>query len=207
MVDWHRDDPHRAGVEGVLRSVARDVYRLLEHGASATRRTIGASQARAARLADVDSDDRHPAAPSSPDGSAEPVHGSTLGFRWGGEGVSTFVPGAELSRRFYDEVVQPILSARFPDLRHAAALLGRGSEVLGFDDEMSSDHDWKPRVLVFLAEQDEPRHSAAVREGAAAGAAAGLRRSPDPLRGPHRPRLHPATAGAGPRPRHRAARL
>lgn len=78
--------------------------------------------------------------------------------------MSMFVPGAELSRRFYSEVVQPILSARFPDLPHSAALLGRGSEVLGFDDEMSTDHDWRPRALVFLAEEDEPRHGAAVRE-------------------------------------------
>src|SRR6476659_797588 len=82
----------------------------------------------------------------------------------GGGSVSMFVPGAELSRRFYDEVVQPVLSATFPGLPHAAALLGRGSEVLGFDDEMSTDHDWKPRVLVFLAEQDEPRRGAEVRE-------------------------------------------
>ncbi len=78
--------------------------------------------------------------------------------------MSTFVPGVELSRRLYDEVVQPLLSARFPDLRHSAALLGRGSEVLGFDDEMSTDHDWKPRVLVFLAEEDEPRHGVEVDE-------------------------------------------
>jgi hypothetical protein len=78
--------------------------------------------------------------------------------------MSTFVPGAELSRRLYDEVVRPVLRARFPDLPHSAALLGRGSEVLGFDDEMSADHDWKPRALVFLSEEDEPRHGAEVRE-------------------------------------------
>lgn len=78
--------------------------------------------------------------------------------------MSPFVQGAELSRRLYDEVVQPILSARFPGLPHSAALLGRGSEVLGFDDETSTDHDWKPRALVFLAEKDEPRHGAEVRE-------------------------------------------
>ena len=39
-----------------------------------------------------------------------------------------------------------------------------GSEVLGFDDEMSTDHDWKPCALVFLTEEDEPRHGAEVRE-------------------------------------------
>jgi hypothetical protein len=29
-----------------------------------------------------------------------------------------------------------------------------GSEVLGYDTEMSTDHDWGPRVYLFLNEQD-----------------------------------------------------
>jgi hypothetical protein len=37
-----------------------------------------------------------------------------------------------------------------PDVSHAAALLGEGSEVLGFDDEVSSDHDFGPRVQLFI---------------------------------------------------------
>jgi len=53
-----------------------------------------------------------------------------------------FIPGLELSARFYREAVRPLLDARFPGLRHAAARLGRGSDVLGFDTEMSMDHDW-----------------------------------------------------------------
>jgi hypothetical protein len=78
--------------------------------------------------------------------------------------MSTFVPGLEVSRRLYSEIVQPVLSAGFPDLPHSAALLGRGSEVLGFDDQMSTDHDWTARALVFLAEEDEASHGDAVRE-------------------------------------------
>ena len=78
--------------------------------------------------------------------------------------MSAFVPGLELSRQFYGEVVRPVLDARFPDLPHSAALLGRGSEVLGFDDEMSTDHDWKPRVLLFLREDDHARNGVAVSE-------------------------------------------
>ena len=53
-----------------------------------------------------------------------------------------FIPGLELSRRFYIEAVRPILDKYFPSLPHAAALLGYGSEVLGFDDEVSTDHNW-----------------------------------------------------------------
>jgi hypothetical protein len=60
------------------------------------------------------------------------------------------VHGLELSRRFYFEVVLPILERRFPRLEHAAALLGSGSEVLGFDDEISTDHHWGPRVQLFV---------------------------------------------------------
>jgi hypothetical protein len=72
--------------------------------------------------------------------------------------VSTFVPGLQLSREYYEELVRPVLDARFAGLPHAAALFGRGSEVLGFDDEMSRDHDWRPRVLLFLSEEDRTRH-------------------------------------------------
>jgi hypothetical protein len=71
------------------------------------------------------------------------------------------VRGLELSRRFYFEAVLPILERRFPQLEHAAALLGSGSEVLGFDDEMSTDHHWGPRVQLFLrdlAPADEINH-------------------------------------------------
>ncbi len=78
--------------------------------------------------------------------------------------MTDFVPGLELSRQFYHGLVRPILDARFPGLPHSAALLGRGSEVLGFDDEMSSDHDCKPRVLLFLDENDLVRHGAGIHD-------------------------------------------
>jgi hypothetical protein len=60
------------------------------------------------------------------------------------------VQGLELSRRFYFEAVRPILEREFPEVEHAAALIGHGSEVLGFDDERSRDHQWGPRVQLFL---------------------------------------------------------
>jgi Domain of unknown function (DUF4037) len=60
------------------------------------------------------------------------------------------VRGLDLARGLYFEAVRPILERRFPGLEHAAALLGSGSEVLGFDDETSTDHHWGPRVQLFL---------------------------------------------------------
>lgn len=68
-----------------------------------------------------------------------------------------FISGLELARRFYWEAVRPILDADFPSLPHAAALIGSGSEVLGLDTEMSTDHHWGPRVMLFLTEEDYPR--------------------------------------------------
>jgi hypothetical protein len=62
------------------------------------------------------------------------------------------VRGLELSRRFYFEAVLAVLERHFPRLQHAAALLGAGSEVLGFDDDISTDHHWGPRVQLFVAE-------------------------------------------------------
>ena len=75
-----------------------------------------------------------------------------------------FVKGLELSRLFYEEAVGPALAAEFPSLRHAAALLGTGSEVLGFDTEMSADHGWGPRVDLFLKKEDYDAASDRVRE-------------------------------------------
>jgi len=68
--------------------------------------------------------------------------------------MSEFIPGLELSRLFYNEAVKPLMDADFPNLRYAAGLIGSGSEVLGFDTEMSSDHDWGPRLMIFLEEDD-----------------------------------------------------
>jgi len=63
-------------------------------------------------------------------------------------------PGQRLCEAFYRTAVAPALAAELAGTAHAAALLGRGSEVLGYDDEMSRDHDWRARVTILLTEQD-----------------------------------------------------
>jgi uncharacterized protein DUF4037 len=65
-----------------------------------------------------------------------------------------FISGRELNRLYYQEAVAPIISADFPNLRYAAALIGPGSDVLGYDSERSIDHGWGPRLLLFLAGDD-----------------------------------------------------
>jgi hypothetical protein len=59
---------------------------------------------------------------------------------------TTWVPGSELSRGFYREVIRPLLGT----VPHSAGLLGWGSDVLGYDTERSTDHGWGPRLLVFV---------------------------------------------------------
>ena len=71
--------------------------------------------------------------------------------------MTDFIPGLRLSEEFWREAVAPILAENFQNVPYSAALLGSGSEVLGFDTEMSSDHHWGPRVMLFLHEADHAR--------------------------------------------------
>ena len=66
----------------------------------------------------------------------------------------TYIPGLQLAREFYAAVVRPLLEEHFPQVPYAAALLGPGSEVVGFDSQRSTDHDWGPRLQVFLTDRD-----------------------------------------------------
>jgi hypothetical protein len=61
--------------------------------------------------------------------------------------------GLVLARQWYRDTVAPVLAG----VPHAAALLGDGSEVLGFDDEISTDHDFGARVQIFCAADDLER--------------------------------------------------
>jgi len=72
-----------------------------------------------------------------------------------------FVPGLELAAAFYDDVVRPLVG----DVPHSAALLGTGSDVLGFDTERSTDHGWGPRLQIFVADVDISRVRSAVDAG------------------------------------------
>ncbi len=75
-----------------------------------------------------------------------------------------FIPGVELARLFYAEVVGPLLETECPGLAYSAALIGWGSEVLGFDSPRSTDHNWGPRLQVFLADDAVGTHTGRVAE-------------------------------------------
>jgi hypothetical protein len=67
----------------------------------------------------------------------------------------SFTPGRELCGAFYEEAVRPLLAGR----PHSAALLGWGSDVLGYDSERSTDHGWGPRLVVLVERADVERVS------------------------------------------------
>jgi len=74
--------------------------------------------------------------------------------------VAEFIPGLKLSRIFFQETVEPVLKAHFQNLPVTAALIGDGSEILGFDTPQSMDHHWGARLLLFLRESDHERYAA-----------------------------------------------
>lgn len=71
---------------------------------------------------------------------------------------SEFVSGVDLAGGFYDDVLAAALRAT----SHAAARMSSGSDVLGLDDERSTDHGWGPRAQIFVRSEDVPAANAAV---------------------------------------------
>ena len=83
--------------------------------------------------------------------------------------MTGFVKGLDLCESFFREIAGPILGREFPSLRYSAGVIGSGSEVIGFDDAMSTDHMWGPRFQLFLPEDVD-----ASREGIAAALVTGF---------------------------------
>ncbi len=65
--------------------------------------------------------------------------------------------GLEISKAYYEEYGLPMLENQFPELLQflAVGLTGSGSECLGFDDEVSLDHDIEPGFCIFLPGEDK----------------------------------------------------
>ena len=67
--------------------------------------------------------------------------------------------GIELSRAYFEEYGKPMLQNDFAEHtdRIAVGLVGHGSECFGFDDEISSDHDFEPRFCIWLTDEDNQK--------------------------------------------------
>ena len=64
--------------------------------------------------------------------------------------------GLEISKAYFEEYGRPMLMEQFPELMPylAAGLCGSGSECLGYDDDVSTDHDYEPGFIIFLPGED-----------------------------------------------------
>ncbi len=64
--------------------------------------------------------------------------------------------GLDISREYYLQYGRPMLEDQFSDVldRIAVGLAGEGSECLGFDDELSRDHDFEPGFCLWITEAD-----------------------------------------------------
>ena len=62
--------------------------------------------------------------------------------------------GMELSRAYFEEYGKPLIDTRLLQYRPyiAAGLVGEGSECLGFDDDISTDHDFGPAFCIWVPE-------------------------------------------------------
>lgn len=67
------------------------------------------------------------------------------------------MPGLELCRQFYLLCGAPLIERTFGEngRRFAAGLAGAGSDCLGFDDELSRDHDFGPGFCLWLTDEDD----------------------------------------------------
>jgi hypothetical protein len=78
--------------------------------------------------------------------------------------MAEFIPGLQLSEIFYQEAVKPLLESDFPHVVYSAALIGSGSEVLGYDTAQSMDHHWGPKLQLFVKEEDEKNYKQVIKE-------------------------------------------
>jgi len=68
--------------------------------------------------------------------------------------MAEFVKNLDLSESFFHECVHPIMKRHYPNLKFSAGLMTACSQMLGYDDIVSTDHGWAPGSMVFLDEDD-----------------------------------------------------
>ena len=67
-----------------------------------------------------------------------------------------WTPNLEKSRTLYVDYGKAMIHEKFPDYedRIAVGLVGEGSDCFGFDDMVSTDHDYEPGFCMWLLESD-----------------------------------------------------
>ena len=64
--------------------------------------------------------------------------------------------GLEIAEKYYETYGAPMLRDAFPEIEGivAVGLVGSGSECMGYDDEVSRDHDFEPGFTIFLPPEE-----------------------------------------------------
>jgi len=72
----------------------------------------------------------------------------------GDEGMSQMKNGMTLSKEYYEEFGKKMIHEKFPEYegKIAVGLIGEGSDCFGFDDEISTDHDFGPAFCMWVSD-------------------------------------------------------
>jgi len=70
-----------------------------------------------------------------------------------------FIPGLELSHKFYEQVVKKIMKNFFSKIKYSAGLIDYWSDVMWFDTAISRDHQRWPRLSIFLSKRDFEKYA------------------------------------------------
>lgn len=74
----------------------------------------------------------------------------------GDNGLALPTKGLELSYEYYKNIGRPVLEKAFPEYmdKIAAGFVGEGSECYGYDDRISTDHDYGASFCIWLPQQE-----------------------------------------------------
>jgi hypothetical protein len=70
-----------------------------------------------------------------------------------------FIPGVIFAKQYYEEVVRDLIEDSFPNVPYSIGRMGQGSDVLGYDDTISTDHAWGTWLELFLSASDFTTYS------------------------------------------------
>ena len=68
--------------------------------------------------------------------------------------MNNYIKGLDLCESFFYEFTLPIIKQHYPNLKFSAGVITAGSQILGYDDIISTDHGWTPGCILFLNECD-----------------------------------------------------
>lgn len=70
--------------------------------------------------------------------------------------VDSFKNAISHARDFFEKEVRPLLEETLPEILNIASIgiCGVGSDALGYDDELSKDHDYEIKLIIWLDEKN-----------------------------------------------------